>query len=206
MKVQAEDVVFAEKRLMVENQHGVLFGNGTGTGKTFTGLGIAKRSQLRGNDSILIVVPSAKIATDWVRSGRMVDLPLKKLKNKKDNGASGGVVTTYANFRDNPALAQREWDMVVMDEAQHLLQADTFDSTASLDTLRALTGYPGSESILADKLDPERRARLDELTEKLDNATQASYGDMPAASPSASARRRRCRKSATACSRSAQRT
>ena len=40
---QREDVAKLEKRLIEENKNGMLFTNGTGTGKTFTGLGAVKR-------------------------------------------------------------------------------------------------------------------------------------------------------------------
>lgn len=40
---QCDDIVKAEKRLIIDNANGMLFTNGTGTGKTFTGLGTVKR-------------------------------------------------------------------------------------------------------------------------------------------------------------------
>lgn len=43
MPEQQDDVFKAETRMFVNNKPGMLFTNGTGTGKTFTGLGIVKR-------------------------------------------------------------------------------------------------------------------------------------------------------------------
>lgn len=40
---QQGDVLFAEERLIENKKPGVMFTNGTGTGKTYTGLGILKR-------------------------------------------------------------------------------------------------------------------------------------------------------------------
>ncbi|WP_181880901.1 hypothetical protein [Crenobacter cavernae] len=39
---QRDDVLKAEIRLMVNSENGMLFTNGTGTGKTFVGLGVAR--------------------------------------------------------------------------------------------------------------------------------------------------------------------
>lgn len=75
---------------------GMLFTNGTG--KTFTGLGIAKRFYNDGKRNILVVVPSGKVASDWVKSAGYLDLPLQQLASTADNGGSGPVITTYTNF------------------------------------------------------------------------------------------------------------
>ena len=54
----------------------MLFTNGTGTGKTFSGLGIIKRFSNAGKNNILIVVPNDKIIEDWQKSGRMLGLDI----------------------------------------------------------------------------------------------------------------------------------
>ena len=66
---QQEDVLKAETRFAKPDGYGILFTNGTGTGKTFTGLGVVKRMQRQGKTNVLIVVPDDKIAADWVKSG-----------------------------------------------------------------------------------------------------------------------------------------
>src|SRR5690606_33508999 len=137
---QREDVLKAEQRFA--NHNGMLFTNSTGTGKTFTGLGIAKRFYNAGKRNIMVVVPSDKVASDWVESAGYLDLSLKQLEHTADNGGSGPVVTTYANFGQNPTLADREWDLVIADESHYLMSSEGGAVTRALDMLRALTGHP----------------------------------------------------------------
>ena len=136
---QREDVYKAEKRL--DGNNGILFTNGTGTGKTATGLGIAKRFINDGKDNIIIVVPSDKIAADWVKFARMLGINLQQLEDTNSNGKSGPVVTTYANFGQNRSLVERDWDLVIADESHYLSSNENGDPTAALDQLRALTGH-----------------------------------------------------------------
>lgn len=136
---QRDDVLKAEKRLADHN--GILFTNGTGTGKTATGMGVAKRFINAGKDNIAIVVPSDKIASDWVKFAKMLGVDLKQLDGVTDNGGSGPVVTTYANFGQNETLAQRDWDLIIPDESHYLSSNESGDSTAALDQLRGLTGH-----------------------------------------------------------------
>lgn len=136
---QRDDVLKAENRLA--NNNGILFTNGTGTGKTATGLGVAKRFINDGKDNIIIVVPSDKIAADWVKFARMLGVNLKQLEDTKSNGDTGPVVTTYANFGQNETLAQRDWDLVIADESHYLSSNESGDATDALNQLRALTGH-----------------------------------------------------------------
>src|SRR5690606_21359858 len=140
LPAQREDVLKAERRFAEHT--GMLFTNATGTGKTFTGLGIAKRFHNDGKRNILVVVPSDKVASDWVEAAGYLDLPLKQLASTADNGGSGPVVTTYANFGQNPTLADREWDLVIADESHYLMSSEGGAVTRALDMLRALTGHP----------------------------------------------------------------
>lgn len=136
---QRDDVFKAETRF--DGNNGILFTNGTGTGKTATGMGIAKRFINAGKDNVLIVVPSDKIASDWVKFGKMLNVDVKQLDGVADNGGTGPVVTTYANFGQNDSLAQRDWDLIVPDESHYLSSNENGDSTAALDQLRGLTGH-----------------------------------------------------------------
>lgn len=170
LKVQQEDVAFAERRFFEANGRGVLFANGTGTGKTYSGLGIAKRYELMGRSNILIVVPSDKIARDWMAAGENVDLGIKQLRDTRDNGGEGAVITTYANFRQNNSLAEREWDLIMADEAHNLLQRDEFQETGALSALRALTGYPGSSRRLAEMQRPDLVEQLETLRAQSETA------------------------------------
>ncbi len=124
---QREDVYKAEKRL--DGNNGILFTNGTGTGKTATGLGIAKRFINDGKDNIIIVVPSDKIAADWVKFARMLGINLQQLEDTNSNGKSGPVVTTYANFGQNRSLVERDWDLVIADESHYLSSNANGDAT-----------------------------------------------------------------------------
>lgn len=138
---QQEDVFKAEQRFAKPDGYGMLFTNGTGTGKTFTGLGIVKRFALAGKTNILIVAPNDKIIEDWQKSGRVLGLDIARLQDTNDAGA-GIVITTYANFGDNAALASREWDLVVSDESHYLMQDKDGTPTSYLRSLRAITLHP----------------------------------------------------------------
>ena len=69
----------AEQRFAKPDGYGMLFTNGTGTGKTFTGLGIVKRFALAGKTNTLIVAPNDKIIEDWQKSGRVLGLDIARL-------------------------------------------------------------------------------------------------------------------------------
>jgi hypothetical protein len=140
---QQEDVQKAEQRFDKPDGYGMLFTNGTGTGKTFSGLGVAKRFALQGKKNILIVVPDTKIASDWVDAGQLLGLPINQLASTQDAGRDV-VLTTYANLGDNDALAGRQWDLVIADEAHKLMQNADGEATSALHNLRALTYHPDS--------------------------------------------------------------
>lgn len=133
---QHEDVLFAENRL--EKGEGVLFTNGTGTGKTYTGLGIAKRLHRQSKKSILIIAPNDKILEDWRTSAENVLIQAKRLESTVDNGRDGTVLTTYANFRANNTLIARVWDAIIFDESHYLSQNKDGDETGAVQMLRAV--------------------------------------------------------------------
>ena len=142
---QQEDVFKAETRFAKPDGYGMLFTNGTGTGKTFTGLGVVKRMTRQGRGNILIVVPDEKIMDDWRDSGKALGLDITPLADTKDAG-KGLVVTTYANLGQNDALARRQWDMVVADEAHELMKSADGKVTTYLANLRAITHHPDGAS------------------------------------------------------------
>lgn len=172
---QRGDVLKIEQRHQVAT--GVLSTNGTGTGKTATGLGAAKRFYNAGKKNIAIVVPTDKVASDWVKFAGMMDMPLRQLSGIDDAGGSGPIVTTYANFGQNDALYSRQWDLIIPDESHYLSSNANGDSTAALDKLRGLTGHPegfqhwliGNNRELSDQLN-EQRAILNKM-----NSSQAGY-------------------------------
>lgn len=145
MPEQQDDVVVIERRFAKPDGHGMLITNGTGTGKTYSGGGVIKRMVQAGKDNILIVAPDDGIMNAWVAMGDDLGIPITKLRDTKDAG-QGVVVTTYANMGVNNALAARDWDMVVTDEAHKLSQNANGDSTKALDTLRAITNRPADLS------------------------------------------------------------
>lgn len=139
---QQEDVKFAEDRFAEAKGRGVLFTNGTGTGKTFTGLGIINREVRRGSDNILVVVPSDKIARDWSAAADHLGIALQQLPDTQSNGGKGPVVTTYANFYQNNALVKRDWSLVVFDEAQLLNSNMRGEITDAQRAMWAVTRHP----------------------------------------------------------------
>ncbi|WP_312834500.1 PLxRFG domain-containing protein [Comamonas sp.] len=158
---QQDDVVKAEARFDKPDGYGMLFTNGTGTGKTFTGLGVISRQLRQGKDNILVVVPTEKIASDWIDSGKRLDLGITQLKDTRDAGR-GIVITTYANLGMNKALVARPWSLVVADESHTLMQSEDAKETDALRMVRALTLHPDGawtrhRAKNADKLEEVRR-------------------------------------------------
>jgi len=157
---QRGDVEKIEARHLVGN--GILVTNGTGTGKTATGMGVAKRFYNAGKKNILITVPTDKIASDWVKFAGMMDMPLLQLGGVDDNGGNSPVVTTYANFAMNDALAQREWDLIIPDESHYLSSNAAGEDTNALKKFRALTGHPDG---FMTYMQSKHAAQYDELTQ-----------------------------------------
>ena len=158
-EAQQEDVFFAEQRFAKPDGHGVMFTNGTGTGKTFTGLGIIKRFARQGKNNILIVVPSQDLASVWSQDGKNLGLDISVLKSTQDKG-KGIVATTYANFGENRHLADRDWDLVVTDESQQLMASQDAKVTDALRHFRAVTNHP---RYLRDRGRMIERKRADEI-------------------------------------------
>ena len=145
---QQEDVAFAEGRFRAGQ--GVLFTNGTGTGKTGLGLGIIKRLVAAGRENILIAVPADKIGTDWGQLGKRLGVETSKLADTRDAG-KGVTITTHANMAQNDALFSREWDLIVIDEAHKLSSGKSGDSTALLERLRGLALHPRGVRVRAER-------------------------------------------------------
>jgi ATP:corrinoid adenosyltransferase len=153
---QHQDVAFAEQRF--EKGAGVMFTNGTGTGKTGSGLGIVQRLVRAGKDNILIAVPADSIAKAWISfAEKYLGLKVSQLKNTKDAG-QGVVVTTHANMGMNNALASRDWDLIVMDEAHKSMSSENANLTRTLQSLRALALHRDGYYDLAKMRYPEAYA------------------------------------------------
>ena len=141
LPAQQEDVHKAETIFAKPTGYGMLFTNGTGTGKTFTGLGVVKRFAMQGKNNTLIVVPDNKIASDWIKSGKALGLSITQLEDTTQAG-KGIVLATYANLGVNDALARRQWDLIVPDESHTLMQNEDGKVTGALDNLRAISHHP----------------------------------------------------------------
>ena len=125
---QQDDVLKAETQFFDESHNdrdhafgkGYMFTNGTGTGKTYTGLGIVKRFIKQGKGRILILTPSQTKVKDWIEDAVNLDIELNdlnKVANARKDGTTattekgeGAVITTYANFRQNKALLEDLFD------------------------------------------------------------------------------------------------
>lgn len=100
------------------------------THNTYTGLGIIKRFIRQGKTNVLIVVPSQPKVKDWVKDGGNLLLDISALNNTKDAG-NGIVVTTYANFRANEALLDRDFDLILYDESHRLMESNKGEYSAT---------------------------------------------------------------------------
>lgn len=143
---QQEDVLKAETQFFgkehTDREHaygkGYMFTNGTGTGKTFTGLGIAKRLVKQGKGRILIVTPSQKKVSDWIKDGRNLNMEIRDLDSiAKERGTTattesgeGVVITTFANFGVNKKLLEENWDAVIYDESHRIMENKKGTETA----------------------------------------------------------------------------
>lgn len=166
---QVDDVVKAEQAFAKPDGHGMLVTNGTGTGKTFTGLGVARRFADQGQLDILVVVPDDKIAGDWIDSGKKVGLPLQQLANTKTAG-TGPTVATYANLAENNTLASRKWALVIPDEAHTLMSSQDATDTKALERLRAITFHPRGVWGRMEMLHAQDYARQADLLKQLEEA------------------------------------
>jgi predicted RNA methylase len=149
---QQEDVLKAETQFFgnehADREHaygkGYMFTNGTGTGKTFTGLGIAKRLVKQGKGRILIVTPSQKKVSDWIKDGRNLNMEIRDLDSiAKERGTTattesgeGVVITTFANFGVNKKLLEENWDAVIYDESHRIME-----NKKGADTARSIQHY-----------------------------------------------------------------
>lgn len=178
---QQGDVLFAEERLIENKKPGVMFTNGTGTGKTYTGLGILKRFVNQGKKNILIVTPSNDINKAWIDAAKKdFDIKITPLENTNDIGKDV-VVTTYANMGYNNNLVNRDWDLILCDESHRLMSSEQAKVTASLNNLRALTYnhnglYERFQRLRAEEYktvdDYAQKIKAGEATEKEEKARQ----------------------------------
>ena len=138
---QRDDVAKIEARFAKPDGHGMLITNGTGTGKTYTGMGAIKRFYQAGKKNILIVAPSDAVIAGWVKTGDALGVPVTQLRDTNDAGRDVSV-TTYANLAANSALASRDFDLIVSDESQNLMSNAAGETTGNIEALRAVSMHP----------------------------------------------------------------
>ena len=143
---QIEDIWKAENRLMVDGKKGILFGNQTGTGKTFVFIGTMKRLKLANpNANILVITPKGPLK-QTVNAAKVFDLNIKEAKSIKDSEGDM-VITTYQNWYQNLGLKSRNWDLVIFDESQNLMENQKGVEKAYVEALRETVATP-DESFL----------------------------------------------------------
>ena len=140
--IQLHNTDFVAERFETNGKQGVMITDGTGTGKTFSGLAIVKKMVGEGKKNIIIAAPNDTIINQWIESARdFYNLEVTRLKDTDDVG-EGIVITTYANFGENEELVNRNWDMVICDESHNLMNSESGKTTNILSRLRLLTYHP----------------------------------------------------------------
>ena len=202
---QQEDVLRAETQFFDEthqdrehaNGKGYMFTNGTGTGKTYTGLGIVKRFVKQGKKRILILTPSQPKVRDWINDGKNLGLEIKSLDDwAKERGTTatteageGTIITTYANFRQNEELLNGTFDLIVYDESHRLMEnknaANTIgtnqhhmianrDAAFATIRLRKINPFYQERDKVNDEFKEKREQLVKELTQENPNEIDGS--------------------------------
>ena len=202
---QQEDVLRAETQFFDEthqdrehaNGKGYMFTNGTGTGKTYTGLGIVKRFVKQGKKRILILTPSQPKVRDWINDGKNLGLEIKSLDDwAKERGTTatteageGTIITTYANFRQNEELLNGTFDLIVYDESHRLMEnknaANTIgtnqhhmianrDAAFATIRLRKINPFYQERDKVNDEFKEKREQLVKELTQENPNEINGS--------------------------------
>lgn len=160
---QREDVRLAEVQFFDESHQdrehghgkGYLFTNGTGTGKTYTGLGIVKRFIKQGKNRILVVTPSQPKVTDWMKDATNLGIELRDLDTlSKEKGTTattekgeGAVITTFANLRQNKALLEDTFDLIVYDESHRIMENKQGEATIGADVHFMITNRNTNDAL-----------------------------------------------------------
>ncbi|WP_294477058.1 LPD38 domain-containing protein [uncultured Bacteroides sp.] len=160
---QREDVRLAEVQFFDDSHQdrehghgkGYLFTNGTGTGKTYTGLGIVKRFIKQGKNRILVVTPSQPKVTDWMKDATNLGIELRDLDTlSKEKGTTattekgeGAVITTFANLRQNKALLEDTFDLIVYDESHRIMENKQGEATIGADVHFMITNRNTNDAL-----------------------------------------------------------
>lgn len=165
---QQQDVLAVEDRFFGKDKAGILVANGTGTGKTLVGLGAIKRFLLQGKKNILIVVPSAEIGNAWAKTGSsllQIDNMARITNGKPVEGVPN--IITYAALTSNKEIQGKNWDLILCDEAHHIISGSGRSDIGTLEdkgiaalALRGLFGHK------ADGFDGYIRVKYQDLFTK----------------------------------------
>jgi len=138
---QQDDVAFTEERFSKEDGYGVMFANGTGTGKTYTGMGVIKRMLRSGKKNILVVAPNQGVIDAWQAAGKDLGITINRIPDTSTAG-QGVCITTYKGLSDNDKLADTQWDLIVPDESHNLMSNQNGKMTSYAHNLRAISYHP----------------------------------------------------------------
>lgn len=192
---QQQDVLAVEDRFFGKNKVGILVANGTGTGKTLVGLGAIKRFLLQGKKNILIVVPSAEIGNAWAKTGSsllQID-NMARITNGKPVKAVPNIIT-YAALTSNKEIQGKNWDLILCDEAHHIISGSGRSDIGTLEdkgiaalALRGLfghkaDGFDGYIRVKYQDLFTKRKANNEEikkLEKVLDDTSPAIIQSVP---------------------------
>jgi hypothetical protein len=152
-------------------QHLYVTDNYIVTHNTFSGLAVAFRQYQQGKKNILIIAPKQPIVDAWKSAaGKFFGMNVHVLESTSDGGTGHDVVaTTYANLAANPALMNRDWDMLIPDEAQYLSSDQAGTVTKALKQFRALARQPGSERQRAQMLNPDLVQQIQNLSDRIES-------------------------------------
>lgn len=176
---QILDVKFVEDRFI---QHrGVLITNQTGTGKTLSGLGVAKRFLKQGKNNILIVTPNQEKVGDWILEGKNLLIDVAKVENTKE-APEGVIATTYANFYQNEAILNKTYDLVIYDESHSLLENKRGQETSRLAAHKRITWNNYAKKIGVNPLSKEKND-IERISNEANNGKVLFLSATPFSSP-----------------------
>lgn len=136
-KKEAQCISIEDKRSLYVTDDCVL------THNTLSGLGVVYRFYHQNKKDILIVVPTDQKCLDWKEEALMLDLYIYQLVGTHDNG-SEITVTTYANFYQNDALREKDWDLILYDESHYLGQNASGVETSYFEQHKQIANLPSA--------------------------------------------------------------
>lgn len=177
---QQEDVLKAEQRFFKPAEgkkqgYGMLFTNGTGTGKTFSAAGIIKRFHAAGKENILILTKSNSMSEFEFALG-MLDVPVSTLKDISSAGTGVVMTTINGGLGKNKALAERDWDLIISDETNYVSENKDGQMAQRGFDFRGITNHPQHLMRKADMLTHEEKLEI-EAIEKEINALKGMDDD-----------------------------